>query len=369
MIIDVHSNNSVESGIIQEKTKYQKIFLQLIDRICQRRQLTEKNYYPHNYFKVFHYIAFPEHSDISVLEQGSCSYQFETIKGDDFSNFNYWWDRNIIASKFNRGKCMLGDFKLVQKTMFALWALRNHDEKPLIETLALEYNHLIHLEDWPCKTFSDWVGFCDIGNDYLNDICSKFSDKILKIFVNSWGLSLYANETKAFICRLKSFLNDFVEVVTPTLIEKEMKERLKYFSVGKELYASPFFALDVYPQMVPVCPNQNYIDLYLNEDQNIEEDQKSNDIRKQQDYEAEVVMYRALELLKNESCVVLHGLTLSHYQYRMWLSEHNARDCPKCHKKRLQSDEVENDFIVIGPDYIVLIEVKNAGKMLQMKLI
>ena len=73
---------------------------------------------------------------------------------------------------------------------------------------------------------------------------------------------------------------------------------------------------------------------------------------RQKDYEAEVKVYRALEKL-NEPILVLHGLKYNRYQFTMWDAK------PNCKKSERNKDEGEHDFVVIGPDYIVIIEVKN----------
>ena len=45
----------------------------------------------------------------------------------------------------------------------------------------------------------------------------------------------------------------------------------------------------------------------------------------------------------------------------MWMTDHNAKECASCKsKKLLHSDEGEHDFVVLGADYIAIIEVKNS---------
>ena len=88
----------------------------------------------------------------------------------------------------------------------------------------------------------------------------------------------------------------------------------------------------------------------------------ATEIKKQEDYEAEVVVYRALEKLK-EPLIVFHSFDYSHDQFRIWDSNHDRKTCsrsgvkPNC--KNAHADEAEHDFVVFGPDYIVMIEVKN----------
>ena len=111
--------------------------------------------------------------------------------------------------------------------------------------------------------------------------------------------------------------------------------------------------------MFPACPKHKYVDLHREADEKSKETSEIEG-QKQQDYEAEVKMYRALEQLKWQTIIVLHSFKYSHYQKRMWDPEHNAKNCSRC-KKSLHADDGEIDFVVLGPSYIVLIEVKNAG--------
>ena len=135
-----------------------------------------------------------------------------------------------------------------------------------------------------------------------------------------------------------------------------------YFSVGKKVVDEYCIGRD-YPFMFPPAPSQQRIDFYRQSD--IANEKKiADEVRLQSDYEAEVKIYRALEKL-DEEIIVLHGLKYSHYQFRIWDQNHNPKDCskktqnPNCDKKNLHADEAEHDFIVIGSNYIVIIEVKN----------
>ena len=85
------------------------------------------------------------------------------------------------------------------------------------------------------------------------------------------------------------------------------------------------------------------------------------DTQKQEDYKAEVKIYQALDNLKGENSVAIHSLKCTHFQYALWDFNHNQKECSKCINRK-SSDEGELDFVVLGPDYIVLIEVKNAVK-------
>ena len=97
----------------------------------------------------------------------------------------------------------------------------------------------------------------------------------------------------------------------------------------------------------------------VNDNPNIAEDEKL-----QQNYEAEVKVYRALEKL-DEPIIVLHGLTYTHFRFRIWDSKHNTETCSSAKKmlcEKPNKTEGEHDFVVMGPNYIVIIEVKNPIK-------
>ena len=117
------------------------------------------------------------------------------------------------------------------------------------------------------------------------------------------------------------------------------------------------------PIMLPPAPKQTYIDVYIDKETSSssklggERDKIRKEKRIQADYEAEVVIYRSLEKLR-EGILVLHGLEYTHHQYRLCDSTHNRRQCTIC-KKNTANKEAECDFVVIGRNYFVIIEVKN----------
>ena len=63
-----------------------------------------------------------------------------------------------------------------------------------------------------------------------------------------------------------------------------------------------------------------------------------------------------------EDLIVLHSFEYTHFQYQMNDSSHDKRKCTKC-KKMATNREGESDFVVIAPNYFVIIEVKNMGHM------
>ena len=78
--------------------------------------------------------------------------------------------------------------------------------------------------------------------------------------------------------------------------------------------------------------------------------------RLQVNYEAEVRVYRVLEELP-EGTTVLHGFQYTHHQYRLCDKTHDRKSCGKC--KGNASNKSECDFVVVGKNFVVIIEVKN----------
>ena len=116
--------------------------------------------------------------------------------------------------------------------------------------------------------------------------------------------------------------------------------------------------------MLPAIPNlSKHIDrMERNKEEmsNIEQEEQKS----QQDYEAEVKLFRALENLQ-KNCLVLHSWKKIHYMIE---AIHPGHDCSssKCKKEkphrcdRDYSDvEGETDFLVIGKNYFATFEVKN----------
>ena len=131
----------------------------------------------------------------------------------------------------------------------------------------------------------------------------------------------------------------------------------KYLRNGNEIFETYCSTGDKHPIMLPRAPQQKYIDLYP-------EDQPGcsfeNDRNQQLNYEAEVIVYRALEKLSGGDFIVLHSFEYTHFQYYLGDSKHDKRKCTEC-KKRATNREGECDFIVITPNYFFIMEVKNMG--------
>ena len=104
--------------------------------------------------------------------------------------------------------------------------------------------------------------------------------------------------------------------------------------------------------MLPPAPQQVYIDKYP------DSSSWDGDKQRQSDYETEVTMYRALEELE-EVVVVLHSFEFTHHQYCLCDKSH-VRDKKKCKGcKSPANREGECDFLVVGAECCVVIEVKN----------
>ena len=141
----------------------------------------------------------------------------------------------------------------------------------------------------------------------------------------------------------------------------KVRKAADYFVHGKKLFVD-FVEKEqsVFPTMFPRVPCQQYIDRVPEQDFPAAETQ-INDKFQQDNYESEVMVFRALERLKGQNLLVLHSVKYTHFQYRMWEIGHNPKKCTIC-QRTPKCDEGENDFIVIGPNYIVLIEVKNPNE-------
>ena len=107
--------------------------------------------------------------------------------------------------------------------------------------------------------------------------------------------------------------------------------------------------------MLPPAPKQTYIDVYRDEEVG-SSSPFEGEKRLQVNYEAEVRVYRVLEELP-EGTTVLHGFEYTHHQYRLCDKTHDRKSCSKCKGKA--SDKSECDFVVVGKNFVVIIEVKN----------
>ena len=129
-----------------------------------------------------------------------------------------------------------------------------------------------------------------------------------------------------------------------------------YKNKGREICEKYLEFKDQYPIMLPPAPKQTYIDVYIDEE-GASSSKFDDEKCKQANYEAEVLTYRALERLPEERCVVLHSFEYTHHQYRICDTSHDRKNCKPCKGKA--AGKTECDFVVIGKNYVVIIEVKN----------
>ena len=116
--------------------------------------------------------------------------------------------------------------------------------------------------------------------------------------------------------------------------------------------------------MLPPIPNPSkHIDLMQRDNA----DMSNNELMEQKsqiEYEAEVVLFRALEGLQ-KSCVVLHGFKYDHLMLEAVMPGHpcSAKKCKEkqphpCHRQDNET-EGEADFIIMGKNYFATFEVKH----------
>ena len=124
-----------------------------------------------------------------------------------------------------------------------------------------------------------------------------------------------------------------------------------YVKNGEEIFLKFCTSDHKGPTMLPRAPDQTYIDRYP--------ESFRDERQRQSDYEAEVVVYRALEKLPDDKIVVLHNFEYTHHQYRLCDQSHlrNKNTCKGC--KNVSNKEGECDFLILCPGSIVIIEVKN----------
>ena len=132
----------------------------------------------------------------------------------------------------------------------------------------------------------------------------------------------------------------------------------QYLKNGAEIFKNFCSSTNNQPMMLPRAPDQTYIDLYPVKDNPQSTSNFGEERQHQSDYEAEVVVYRALEG-RDGNVIVLHNFEFTHHQFRLCDKGHVRRGCPKCKGKKAENKEGECDFLIICPELFVVIEVKN----------
>ena len=104
---------------------------------------------------------------------------------------------------------------------------------------------------------------------------------------------------------------------------------------------------------LPPAPyNPSFIDKFSRDDDDLSKKEKTEKQRIDE-FEAEVELFRHLEML--EDVFVLNGFKYTHEQFDLFVSSHSSDGC----KKKPQEEEGECDFIVIGRQYVAVLEVKS----------
>ena len=285
--------------------------------------------------RVFRFFAYPEANEpkcvklISSLSSSNgdqdhlCDENcIPVITEDDWYNIENWWEENIVNGKSKPCKTLRSDSRAVLHVMHAIWMVSDESR--------------------------DYTGFKN-----LTTLKTESGSINTTTVIDSPNIERSTS--------FKYHLPVHLQVAIDNFENRGQKKSVeKYFEVGDKIFEA-FQTKDGFAEMFPSSPKQQYIDLYSEEERS-KADSSSNivtDHQKQQDYEVEALMFRALERLQDGEITVIHGVKYTHYQYRVFC-QHAPKGCNGCIKKKLHGDEGENDFVVFGPNYIVLIEVKNA---------
>ena len=132
-----------------------------------------------------------------------------------------------------------------------------------------------------------------------------------------------------------------------------MDQYNRYLLNGEDVYNTYCSSEDKRPIMLP-RQQKNIIYVYPNE--NEPGPSFKEDIQHEANHDAQVQVYRALEMFK-EKIVVLQNFEFTHHQYRLCDKDHVRKECVKC--KRAADKDGECDFLIIGVSYVAVIEVKN----------
>ena len=131
--------------------------------------------------------------------------------------------------------------------------------------------------------------------------------------------------------------------------------RGKIETIGKEILAKYCQSSSTSkPIMIPPVPDSKFLEKFP----------KTTRVRRQDGYIAEVEVYRCFEELERD-VLVIHQIKYTHQQYSAFVPDHNctSKKCQKpevhpCHHDDEKNAEGENDFVVIGPDFVADFEVK-----------
>ena len=347
--------------------------------------------------KLFRYIAFLGNDDeyrTSKVDEMKAKGEKIGVLGEEnvnVINFKTWWIDTVLQSKSEKDyEIVRGNFEFVKYALLAIWCEVDGSSEPLaqLEIARTKFQSDGNTIEKIVELIPEKLTFHRIlqvlegpllGKLVVDRLKSAIAKTITSCGIESEQLSIIKDivleKTQMFTLLKK------LEKARSLKTEQEVKNKTEYLEQGKKLYEIFGWSGDNFAVMSPACPYQQYVDIHRNTADDCDEQAKSEqqakceqqakneeakseqakiDQQKQEDCEAEIKMYRALENLKGQKLTVIHGLKYTHFQYRMWLKKHDGKNCSKCNQKRLNCDEGENDFVVIAPSYIVLIEVKNA---------
>ena len=122
-------------------------------------------------------------------------------------------------------------------------------------------------------------------------------------------------------------------------------------TIGKQILENcQKIVIDVTTMMPPI-PESKFIDKVP---ENVSLDSANAAEKEHQNgYVAEVIVYRSLELIKKNH-LVIHQLEFTHEQYSAFVPNHQ---CKKT-KKQKREREGECDFVVVGENFVAVLEVK-----------
>ena len=134
-----------------------------------------------------------------------------------------------------------------------------------------------------------------------------------------------------------------------------MDQYNRYLLNGADVYNTYCSSEDKRPIMLQ--RQHKNLDVYPNEDE--PGPSFKEDIQHEANHDAQVQVYRALEMVQ-EKIVVLQNFEFTHHQYRLCDKGHVRKECVEC--KRAADKDGECDFLIIGVSYVAVIEVKNIMK-------
>ena len=126
----------------------------------------------------------------------------------------------------------------------------------------------------------------------------------------------------------------------------------EYKVKGREIFEKYCVSEYETPVMLPPAPSRRNRDKEGSSSRYYD-----NEERLQARYEAEVMVYRVLEGLSGD-LLILQQFQYTHHQHRLWDTSHVRSNCVACRKNPAEQ-EGDIDFLVIGRNFIVIVEMTN----------